>query len=136
MGMKFIGSARLRRAAAVAGFALTLLASGLTGAHAAPLGGLGTAHVAPGAALLQPVACQGGACGQPSDEPAQPCRERYAERWGGNTRREIQYLPECGVRCMFDRMRNGFCGAGCDYYAYRMYEYEDGQIFNRRPCTR
>jgi hypothetical protein len=43
---------------------------------------------------------------------------------------------ECGIRCMYERLRNGFCGPGCDYYYFRMHEYKPRKFYQRKPCYR
>lgn len=42
----------------------------------------------------------------------------------------------CGVRCMYERLRNGFCGPGCDYYYFRLKEYKPRRFYPRKPCYR
>ncbi len=34
----------------------------------------------------------------------------------------------CGVRCWYRRLRAGYCGRGCDYYRFRMYEFPEGKL--------
>lgn len=127
-----------RRIFAGLALAFTLFAFGATGANAFPTGGdistLGKAkHGAGSSELFFRISCRGRDCGDEADR-GPPCRERYAERWGGDPRYIKPLPPECGVRCMFHRLRHGYCGTGCDYYAFRMYEYEEGNVFHKKPC--
>jgi hypothetical protein len=126
--------------AGLAGLAVVfaLFALGSTGANAFPTSGdisaLGKAErgVSEGELIIR-ISCRGSDCVDEAGH-APPCRERYAERWGGDPRYIKPRPPECGVRCMFHRLRHGFCGPGCDYYAFRMYEYEKGNVFHKKPC--
>ncbi|MGB0084379.1 MAG: hypothetical protein WBP94_03245, partial [Rhodomicrobiaceae bacterium] len=34
----------------------------------------------------------------------------------------------CGVRCWYRRLRAGYCGRGCDYYRFRLYEFPEGKL--------
>ncbi|HEY7646495.1 MAG TPA: hypothetical protein VH858_15755 [Hyphomicrobiales bacterium] len=45
--------------------------------------------------------------------------EGYEERW-------------CGVRCWYRRLREGYCGRGCDYYRFRLTEFPEGKLSNYR----
>ncbi|MEJ2116902.1 MAG: hypothetical protein P8Y36_02945 [Alphaproteobacteria bacterium] len=122
--------------------AFTLFASEMTGAKAFPtntnIHALAKVERVTkgekGGELLSRIACRGDDCGEDGGDRGPPCRERYAERWGGDPRYVKPRPPECGVRCMFHRLRHGYCGPGCDYYAFRMYEYNKGNVFHKKPC--
>lgn len=41
---------------------------------------------------------------------------------------ERSYDTACGIRCWYWRLREGYCGRGCDYYQFRAYDYPYGQL--------
>jgi hypothetical protein len=42
----------------------------------------------------------------------------------------------CGIRCWYWRLRNGYCGPGCEYYNYRMFRHNapGGSRVARHAC--
>jgi hypothetical protein len=38
------------------------------------------------------------------------------------------YDEWCGIRCWYHRLRAGYCGRGCDYYRFRMFEFPEGPL--------
>lgn len=103
---------------------------------------------APAAPNVRPAvaACQGRSCAVPpaaetreyemaqggydAVPPEGACAEDGAPPWGA------PIWKECGIRCMYERLRNGFCGPGCDYYYFRMKEYKPRRFYRRKPCYR
>jgi hypothetical protein len=85
-------------------------------------------------------ACRGPDCDSPysdyeSGEPAGACRPSYDDD-EEEAPPPPRYIKECGVRCMYQRLREGYCGPGCDYYLFRMYEYRYGRPPRKRRCDR
>ena len=83
--------------------------------------------------------CRGYDCGYSSPEQYEPEPPVGACREDGYDRPPPSYFPsyrppqeECGIRCTYGRLRNGFCGPGCDWYRFRMYEYRQGNYPPRR----
>jgi hypothetical protein len=56
--------------------------------------------------------------------PIGPCERRQIVTRG---RRATHDADACGIRCWYWRLRHGYCGPGCEYYRYRMYEYGRGR---------
>ena len=56
--------------------------------------------------------------------PIGPCERRQIVTRG---RRATHDADACGIRCWYWRLRHGYCGPGCAYYRYRMYEYGRGR---------
>jgi hypothetical protein len=40
-----------------------------------------------------------------------------------------QYGELCGVKCWYNRLREGYCGRGCDYYRFRMTRFPEGPLY-------
>jgi hypothetical protein len=66
-------------------------------------------------------------------------QERYAAHsYVPRDRRVTRRLDEsvddddfCGIRCWYRRLRNGYCGRGCDYYRFRLTEFPEGKLGRR-----
>jgi hypothetical protein len=41
---------------------------------------------------------------------------------------EEVYDESCGVKCWYRKLRDGYCGRGCDYYRFRMTEFREGRL--------
>lgn len=88
--------------------------------------------------LTRVGACRGRDCYSPyseedTGEPEGACRPTYGEE---DEAPQPRYTKECGARCMYQRLRAGHCGPGCDYYLFRMYEYRYGRPPKKRRCNR
>lgn len=40
-----------------------------------------------------------------------------------------QYGEFCGIKCWYNRLREGYCGRGCDYYRFRMTRFPEGPLY-------
>jgi hypothetical protein len=38
----------------------------------------------------------------------------------------------CGIRCWYRRLREGYCGRGCEYYFFRLTEFPEGKLSRYR----
>ena len=47
-------------------------------------------------------------------------------------RSPITYEEPCGVKCWYARLREGYCGRGCDYYRFRMTRFPEGPLNSGR----
>lgn len=45
---------------------------------------------------------------------------------------EPAWEEHCGIRCWYRRLREGYCGRGCDYYRFRMTAFPEGHL-GRHP---
>jgi hypothetical protein len=141
------GAKRIARAGAALLF-LALLTPVATGAKATPFAPAGWGQQS-GGLVTQARDC-GGDCPVEIDiGPAYPSRHgpdliaREIERIGppppppGGACAELSYpwRPQprrgdpleregCGIRCWYWRLRNGYCGPGCEYYYYRLNHFE------------
>ncbi len=52
--------------------------------------------------------------------PLEPCERNQVVTSG---RRATLDADSCGIRCWYWRLRHGYCGPGCEYYRYRMYNW-------------
>jgi hypothetical protein len=71
--------------------------------------------------------------GAPQPYPGGPGSDpigREIDRWGPPAGNCGPYYPDpyaeadppnCGIRCWYWRLRRGYCGPGCEYYAYRLH---------------
>jgi hypothetical protein len=41
---------------------------------------------------------------------------------------EEVYDESCGVKCWYRKLRDGYCGRGCDYYRFRMMQFREGRL--------
>lgn len=58
-----------------------------------------------------------------------PVRTPPPPRFGNSV-----YEEPCGIRCWYRRLREGYCGRGCDYYRFRMTAFPEGNF--SRPTRR
>jgi hypothetical protein len=42
----------------------------------------------------------------------------------------VDYYGEpCWIKCWYNRLREGYCGRGCDYYRFRMTRFPEGPLY-------
>jgi hypothetical protein len=67
--------------------------------------------------------------------PAKPdcIEERYAAHPYAGGRPTVplhseDYDESCGIKCWYRKLRDGYCGRGCDYYRFRMTQFREGRL--------
>jgi hypothetical protein len=52
----------------------------------------------------------------------------YVERRAYEEEDVVRDERSCGIRCWYRRIREGYCGRGCDYYLFRLRHFPSGRF--------